>query len=106
MLFKTVCFQNGTGRFARAASAAFFVDDQAACHAQGNLLRGHDRASALLMAAEGNGFGDVRQYYDHLPEHLRRHDLGHVLAGGNGDVGDIEGKPQLQQAYGLGRSIR
>ena len=25
----------------------------------GNLLRGHGRASALLMAAEGNGFEDV-----------------------------------------------
>lgn len=24
-----------------------------------NLLRGHDRSSALLMAAEGNGFADV-----------------------------------------------
>ena len=106
MLFKTVCFQNGIGCFSRAASAAFFIDAQVACYAQGNLLRGHDRASALLMAAEGNGFGDVRQYYDHLPEHLRRHDLGHVLADGNGDVGDIEGKPEFQQAYGLGRSIR
>ena len=31
--------------------------------------------------------------------------LGHVLAGGNGDVGDINGKPELQQAYDLGKSI-
>lgn len=31
---------------------------------------------------------------------------GHVLAGGNGDVGDIEGKAELQQAYELGKSIQ
>lgn len=71
----------------------------------GNLLRGHGRASALLMAAEGHGFEDVLQYYDHLMEHLHWKNLGHVLAGGNGDVGDIEGKPELQEAYELGRSI-
>ena len=71
-----------------------------------NLLRGHGRASALLMAAEGNGFEDVVSYYDHLMEHLKWENLGHVLAGGNGDIGDIKGKPELEQAYELGRSIR
>ena len=39
-------------------------------------------------------------------EHLRWRNLGHVLAGGNGDVGDIEGKPELQAARELGASIR
>ncbi len=72
----------------------------------GNLLRGHDRASALLMAAEGNGFEDVLTYYDNLMKHLKWKNLGHVLAGGNGDVGDIAGKPELEQAYELGRSIQ
>lgn len=72
----------------------------------GNLIRGHDRSSALLMAAEGNGFDDVLLYYDHLMEHLRWKNLGHVLAGGNGDVGDIEGKPELKEACELGRSIK
>ena len=71
----------------------------------GNLLRGHNRASALLMAAEGHGFEDVLLYYNHLMGHLNWKNLGHVLAGGNGDVGDIEGKPELQQAYNLGSSI-
>ncbi len=71
----------------------------------GNLLRGHDRVSALLMAAEGHGFEDVLTYYDHLMEHLRWKNLGHVLAGGNMDVGDIEGKPEIQEAYHLGKSI-
>ena len=58
------------------------------------------------MAAEGNGFDDVVLYYDHLMEHLRWKNLGHVLAGGNGDVGAIEGKPEIQQACQLGKSIR
>ena len=57
------------------------------------------------MAAEGNGFEDVLTYYDRLMEHLRWKNLGHVLAGGNMDAGDIDGKPELQAAYELGRSI-
>ena len=70
-----------------------------------NLLRGNGKASALLMAAEGRGFGDAVAYYDHLMEHLRWKNLGHILAGGNMDVGDIAGKHELQQAYDLGKSI-
>lgn len=71
----------------------------------GNRLRGNGRASALLMAAEGHGFEDAVAYYDHLLEHLRWKNLGHVLAGGNMDVGDIQGKPELRQAYDLGKSL-
>lgn len=71
-----------------------------------NLLRGHGKACALLMAAEGNGFEDVLTYFDHLMEHLRWKNLGHVLAGGNGDIGDIKGKPEIEQAYELGKSIQ
>lgn len=71
----------------------------------GNLLRGHGRSGALLMAAEGNGFEDVVHYFDHLMEHLNWENLGNVLAGGNGDVGDIAGKPALQAAYALGSAI-
>lgn len=71
----------------------------------GNLLRGNGKSSALLMAAEGHGFEDAVSYYDHLLEHLRWKNLGHVLAGGNMDVGDIQGKPEIQQAYDLGKSI-
>ncbi len=70
-----------------------------------NLLRGHGRASVLLMAAEGHGFEDVAAYYDHLMERLRWKNLGHVLSGRNMNVGDIQGKPEIQQAYDLGRSI-
>ena len=71
----------------------------------GNLLRGGGRASALLMAAEGYAFEDAVTYYDHLMDHLQWKNLGHVLAGGNGAVGDIQGKPELEQAYTLGRSL-
>ena len=71
----------------------------------GNLLRGHGRSSALLMAAEGHGVDDLVQYYDHLMEHLGWTNLGHVLAGGNMDAGDIAGKPEVDEAYRLGHSI-
>ena len=57
------------------------------------------------MAAEGNGFEDVVLYYDHLMEHLKWKNLGYVLAGGNGEVGDIKGKPELAQAYEMGKEI-
>ena len=36
---------------------------------------------------------------------LRWTNLGHVLAGGNGDAGDIIGKPEIQKAWELGKSI-
>ena len=39
-------------------------------------------------------------------KHLKWENLGHVLAGGNGDIGDIAGKPELEQAYELGKSIQ
>lgn len=71
-----------------------------------NRLRGNGKASALLMAAEGHGFEDVVLYYDHLMEHLRWKNLGHVLAGGNMDAGDVAGKQELQEAFALGCSIR
>lgn len=71
----------------------------------GNLLRGNGRASALLMAAEGHGFEDAVLYYDHLMEHLRWKNLGKVLCGGVMDVGDIQGRKELDDARALGNSI-
>lgn len=70
-----------------------------------NLLRGNGKSSVLLMAAEGYGFDDAVLYYDHLMEHLRWKNLGHVLAGGNMDVGDIAEKKEIQEAIALGKSI-
>ena len=94
-------YWNMSGQIRTAIDRLFALEE-----GDGNLLRGHGRACALLMAAEGSGFADVLAYYDHLMEHLRWDNLGHVLAGGNGDVGDIQGKPELRQAYDLGASIR
>lgn len=94
-------YWNMSGQLRTAVDRLFALEE-----GDGNLLRGHGRASALLMAAEGNGFEDVLTYYDHLMEHLKWNNLGHVLAGGNGDTGDIEGKPELEQAYELGKSIQ
>ena len=93
-------YWNMSGQLRTAVDRLFALEE-----GDGNLLRGHNRASALLMAAEGHGFEDVLLNYNHLMGHLNWKNLGHVLAGGNGDVGDIEGKPELQQAYNLGSSI-
>ena len=94
-------YWNMSGQIRTAIDRLFALEE-----GDGNLLRGHDRASALLMAAEGHGFEGVLSYYDHLMEHLRWKNLGHVLAGGNGAVGDIQGKPEIQKAYALGNSIQ
>lgn len=101
VLATTLYYWNMSGQIRTAIDRLFALEE-----GDGNLLRGHDRACALLMAAEGHGFDDVVIYYEHLMEHLQWKDLGHVLAGGNGDVGDIEGKAELQQAYELGKSIQ
>lgn len=100
VLASPLYYWNLSGQLRTAVDRLFALEE-----ADGNLLRGHDRAGALLMAAEGHGFDDVLAYYDHLMDHLRWRNLGHVLAGGNCDMGDIAGKPELQQAYELGRSI-
>ncbi len=71
----------------------------------GNLLRGNGRASLLLMAAEGHGFEDAALYFDHLMEHLRWKSLGKVLCGGVMDIGDIQGRRELDEARELGGSI-
>ncbi len=71
-----------------------------------NLLRGHGRASALLMTAAGHAFEDAVRYYDHLLEYLGWTNLGHVLAGGSGDPGDMKERPEFRLAFELGKSIR
>lgn len=94
-------YWNMSGQLRTAIDRLFALEE-----GDGNLLRGHGRSCALLMAAEGHGFEDVLSYYNHLMEHLQWKNLGHVLAGGNGDVGDIQGKPEIQKAYALGKSIQ
>lgn len=94
-------YWNMSGQIRTAVDRLFALEE-----GDGNLLRGHGRSSALLMAAAGNAFEDVLLYYDHLMEHLKWNNLGHVLAGGNKNAGDIQGKPELQKAWELGSSIR
>ena len=100
VLASPLYYWNMSGQLRTAVDRLFALEE-----GDGNLLRGHGRASALLMAAEGHGFEDVLPYYDHLMEHLQWKNLGHVLAGGNGEIGDIEGKPELQAAYELGSAL-
>lgn len=100
VLASPLYYWNMSGQLRTAVDRLFALEEGGE-----NLLRGHEKASVLLMAAEGNGFEDVITYYDHLTGHLKWKNLGSVLASGNGDVGDIEGKPELKQAYELGKSI-
>lgn len=94
-------YWNMSGQIRTAIDRLFALEE-----GDGNLLRGNDRSCVLLMSAEGHGFEDVLTYYEHLADHLRWKNLGAVLAGGNCDMGDIAGKPELTEAYKLGKSIK
>ena len=100
VLASPLYYWNMSGQLRTAVDRLFALEEGGE-----NLLRGNGRSGALLMAAEGHGFEDVVTYYDHLMEHLRWNNLGHVLAGGNMAVGDIEGKQEIQEAFALGKSI-
>lgn len=67
--------------------------------------RNPKKESILLMAAEGHGFEETLYWYDHLEKHLGWKSLGKVLCGGVMAIGDIEGKPELEEAKALGKSI-
>ena len=64
------------------------------------------KESALLMAAEGNGFEETLYWYDRIMGHIHWKDLGKVLCGGVMNEGDIAGKPELEEARKLGASIK
>ena len=62
----------------------------------------------LLMAAESDtesNFEPVRHYYQSLLQFLGWQDVGIIYAGGNMHVGDIAGKPELNEARALGASL-
>jgi multimeric flavodoxin WrbA len=61
---------------------------------------------ALLAAAEGHEFDELTHYYNGLVKHLGWKNLGMVLAGGVNNIGDIEGKPVLEEARKLGTIIK
>ena len=62
--------------------------------------------SVLIMAAEGAGFKESEHWYDHLEKHIGWKSRGKILCGYVTQPGDTEGKPELQQAYELGHSIK
>lgn len=94
-------YWNMSGQLRTAIDRLFALEE-----GDGNLLRGNGRSCALLMAASGHDFEDVTLYFDHLMEHLRWKNLGHVLAGGNGHGVGIKDKTVIQAACDLGKSIR
>lgn len=59
----------------------------------------------LLMAAEGYEFEETVNWYDNLMKHLGWKSLGKVLCGGVMNIGDIEGKPELEKAKELGKRM-
>ena len=60
----------------------------------------------LIMAAEGAGFEESEHWYDHLEKHIGWKSLGKILCGYVTQPGDTKGKPELKQAYDLGKSIK
>lgn len=67
------------------------------------------KEAVLLMAAgeasEAN-YAPMSDYYNSFLKHLGWKDLGRVIAGDVLQLGDIEGKPELNEAFELGKSIR
>lgn len=66
------------------------------------------KGCVLLMAAEGDtqsNFEPVRHFYDALTGNIGWSDLGIVYAGGNMQIGDIAGKPELEEARRMGAGI-
>ena len=68
--------------------------------------RNPKKESVLIMAAEGYGFEETLYWYEHLEKHLGWKSIGKVLCGGVMAIEDIAGKPELQEAYNLGKSIQ
>lgn len=59
-----------------------------------------------MMAAEGHSFEETLFWYNNLEKRLHWKSLGKVLCGGVTEKGDIAGKPELKDAYDLGKSIQ
>ena len=64
------------------------------------------KQSVLIMDAEGAGFEESEYWYDHLERHIGWKSLGKVLCGYVTQPGDVDGKPEVEKAYNLGKSIR
>lgn len=64
------------------------------------------KEGVLLMAAEGNDFGEAVTWYEHLMGYIGWKNLGKVLCGGVFNCGDIVGNPKLQEAYEFGKNLK
>lgn len=64
------------------------------------------KQTALIMAAEGNDFGETEYWYDHLEKYIGWKSIGKVLCGNVAQPGDAEGRAELTKAYELGKTIR
>lgn len=60
----------------------------------------------LIMAAESDEYEETVYWYDRLLKHLGWTDRGRVLAGGVLSPGDVNDKPEMEQARKLGASIK
>lgn len=67
--------------------------------------RNPKKDSILIMAAEGAGFEESEYWYDRLEKHIGWKSIGKILCGYVTQPGDIEGNPDLDKAYELGKSI-
>ncbi|MDL2217634.1 flavodoxin family protein [Christensenellaceae bacterium OttesenSCG-928-M15] len=68
-----------------------------------------NKESVLLIAAEGDdeeNNAPVRAYYETLIKYLGWADKGQLFAGGVYEIGDIKGRPVLEEAKKLGASLR
>ena len=101
VLSSPLYYWNFSGQLRTAFDRLFAV---AECDAN---YRNPPKSCILFMAAEEeNSFGDVVQYYNGLVKRLGWKSLGTVLAGGVNKIGDIDGKPVLEEARKLGAGIR
>ena len=57
------------------------------------------------MSAEGTGFEESETWYDNLEKHMGWKSIGKILCGHVTQPGDTDGKPELKQAYKLGKSL-
>lgn len=71
----------------------------------GNTGLGKQKESVMLMAAQGNGFEETLLWYRNMEKHLGWKNAGEVMCPGVLDIGDIDGKEELQKAYDLGWSL-
>ncbi|MDY2921979.1 MAG: flavodoxin family protein [Eubacterium sp.] len=64
------------------------------------------REIALLMTADGNAFEDVEVWFDGLKDRsVQWKSVGKVLCGNLHGSDNMEGRPEIQQAYELGKNI-